>query len=50
MNISDTQTGLRAIPFKYLGNMLEIEGERFEYETNMLLSLRKYNIPYAEQK
>ena len=30
--------------------MLEIEGERFEYETNMLLSLRKYNIPYAEQK
>lgn len=50
VNISDTQTGLRAIPFKYLGNMLEIEGERFEYETNMLLSLRKYNIPYAEQK
>lgn len=50
VNISDTQTGLRAIPFKYLDKMLEIEGERFEYETNMLLSLKKYNIPYAEQK
>lgn len=50
VNISDTQTGLRAIPYQYLGTMIEIEGERFEYETNMLLSLGKYNIPYAEQK
>lgn len=50
VNISDTQTGLRAIPFKYLETMLEIEGERFEYETNMLLSLKKFDIPYSEQK
>lgn len=50
VNISDTQTGLRAIPFMYLNKMLEIEGERFEYETNMLLSLKKFDIPYKEQK
>lgn len=50
VNISDTQTGLRAIPFQYLDKMLKIEGERFEYETNMLLSLKKLDIPYQEQK
>lgn len=50
VNISDTQTGLRAIPFKHLDKMLKIEGERFEYETNMLLSLKKLDIPYKEQR
>ncbi len=50
VNISDTQTGLRAIPVQYLKYMLEIEGERFEYETNMLLSLKTYKIPYKEVK
>lgn len=48
LKISDTQTGLRAIPYKHLKSMLEIEGERFEYETNMLLSLKKYSIPFKE--
>lgn len=50
VNISDTQTGLRAIPFQHLDKMLKIEGERFEYETNMLLSLKKLDIPYKEQR
>ena len=50
MKISDTQTGLRAIPYKYLNKMMKIEGERFEYETNMLLSLNKKQIPYMERK
>lgn len=50
IKISDTQTGLRAIPYRYLQDMLNIEGERFEYETNMLLSLKKLSIPYKEQK
>ncbi len=48
VNISDTQTGLRGIPFGYLNDMISIEGERFEYETNMLLSLKALNIPYKE--
>lgn len=50
VKIRDTQTGLRVIPAKYLGIMIDIEGERYEYETNMLLSLRKNNIPYLQQK
>ena len=40
LNISDTQTGLRAIPYKYLETFDKVEGERFEYETNMLLAFK----------
>ncbi len=50
MSVSDTQTGLRAIPRKYLPTMLAVEGDRFEYETNMLLTLRQKNIPFREVK
>lgn len=48
LKISDTQTGLRAIPYEYLELMNRIKGERFEYETNMLLELKQYTIPYTE--
>lgn len=37
VNIKDTQTGLRAIPVKYLKSLLNLKGDRYEYETNMLL-------------
>jgi len=48
--ISDTQTGLRAIPRKFVDDMLLIKGEKFEYETNMLLETTKLNIPIHEIK
>lgn len=48
IKISDTQTGLRAIPFKYLPIMIEIEGERYEYETNQLLIIKQQNIKMHE--
>lgn len=48
LKISDTQTGLRAIPYQYLPFMCQIRGERFEYETEMLLDLKKENISVAE--
>ena len=50
MAVSDTQTGLRAIPRKDLTTMLAIEGDRFEYETNMLLTMKQKNIPFREVK
>jgi len=50
IKISDTQTGLRAIPAKFLPAMIEMKGERFEYETNMLLEMKTQNIPWTEQK
>ena len=37
MKIQDTQTGLRAIPREYLPGLLQVKGDRYEYETNMLL-------------
>ena len=41
MTISDTQTGLRAFPRAQVEQMLAVTGERFEYETNMLLQMKK---------
>lgn len=37
VKLQDTQTGLRAIPKEHLPLMLEIKGERYEYEMNMLM-------------
>ena len=49
LRISDTQTGLRAIPRARLAQMCRIEGERFEYETNMLLQLKRLGLGFVEQ-
>lgn len=49
IKISDTQTGLRAIPAQFLPFFTEIEGERFEYETNMLLQMKRRGIAFVEQ-
>ena len=50
MTISDTQTGLRAIPRKVLRTLLTVYGDRFEYETNMLLAMKEYGIGFEEVK
>ena len=49
IRLSDTQTGLRAIPREYLERFSKIEGERFEYETNMLLQMKRMGIGFYEQ-
>lgn len=46
--IYDTQSGLRAFSNNLMDYMIEIEGERFEYEMNVLLYLSKRNIKYKE--
>lgn len=48
--ISDTQTGLRAIPATLFSDMLKVSGDRFEYETNVLLELRSMKAEYEEVK
>ena len=50
MTISDTQTGLRAIPREQLKLLSVIEGERFEYETNMLLAMKDFGLAFDEVK
>ena len=49
ISLSDTQTGLRAVPRRYLESFCEMEGERFEYETNMLLMMHRRGIRFVEQ-
>ncbi len=48
MTISDTQTGLRAIRTEHLPEMLSVSGDRYEYETNMLMALKPAGIPIKE--
>ena len=50
MTISDTQTGLRAIPRDVLEQLVDVYGDRFEYETNMLLAFKQKGIPFDEVK
>ncbi len=50
IRITDTQTGLRAIPRDYLKPFTEIKGERFEYETNMLLEMKRLGLDFEEIK
>lgn len=44
----DTQTGLRYIGVKELPWLLEIQGERFDYDTNMLVAALKRKCPIFE--
>jgi glycosyltransferase involved in cell wall biosynthesis len=50
MTISDTQTGLRAIPTDVVRAFMEVKGDRFEYETNMLLAMKAQSIDFEEVK
>lgn len=50
MKLSDTQTGLRAIPTDAVREFCQVKGDRFEYETNMLLAMKQEQIPYGEVK
>lgn len=48
INISDTQTGLRGLPFRFLEMACCTCGERYEYETNMLLDAKEYGLEFVE--
>lgn len=50
LKISDTQTGLRVIPKEVSSIILDVKGERYEYETNVLLETKKLDIPIVEEK
>ncbi len=46
--IYDTQTGLRASHISMLPLLLEVPGERYEYEMNVLMEFAKRKIPLRE--
>ncbi len=48
IKINDTQTGLRVIPAKYFERFSKLKGDRYEYETSMILDIANGKLPYAE--
>ncbi|MGD6968100.1 glycosyltransferase [Rossellomorea vietnamensis] len=48
ITITDTQTGLRGIPFGMLDNLLSVKGERYEYEMNMILECKNQETSIKE--
>ena len=48
IKVGDTQTGLRALPVSSLPAMARIDGERYEYEMNVLLKLRDMGLGVFE--
>ncbi|MBE6140326.1 MAG: glycosyltransferase family 2 protein [Firmicutes bacterium] len=50
LKISDTQTGLRAMSLNIAKSLLDVEGERYEYETNVFLGCQKLDIEIEEVK
>jgi len=48
VKITDTQTGLRAIPRGYVPALVKIGGRRFEYETAMLINARREGFKICE--
>ena len=46
--VYDTQTGLRAFSGQMIPEMINIEGERYEYEMNVLLRLAKEKVKIVE--
>ena len=46
--LKDTQTGLRAFPVALLPALLEVQGDRYEYELRVLLHLAKFRHPVTQ--
>ena len=50
VKVHDTQTGLRAFHRSMIPRLLKIEGERYEYEINMLMQLASEGVPIIEER
>jgi glycosyltransferase involved in cell wall biosynthesis len=50
VRVWDTQTGLRAFDMSLVPLLLDIRGERYEYEMNMLLDFARMGVPIRETR
>ena len=48
ISLSDTQTGLRAIPQALINDFVNLKGERYEYEMQMIIFCKELDIPIVE--
>lgn len=46
--VSDTQTGLRGFTHETADRLITADGDRYEYEMNVLINLRRWGIPVKE--
>ncbi len=49
VGVTDTQTGLRGIPADFMEELLSVDGEGFDFETNMLLETKLCRVAIVEQ-
>ena len=49
VGVTDTQTGLRGIPAKFMAELLNTAGEGYDFETGMLLETKTCRVPIVEQ-
>jgi hypothetical protein len=45
ISVSGTQSGLRCIPRFAIKEFIGLDGERYEYEMNMLISMKNQSLP-----
>ncbi|SDH18461.1 Glycosyltransferase involved in cell wall bisynthesis [Alteribacillus persepolensis] len=48
MKIADTQTGLRGISRSFAEKLLDIKGDRYEFEMKMILACRTHDVPISQ--
>jgi glycosyltransferase involved in cell wall biosynthesis len=48
VRVGDTQTGLRAFPAALLPSLIDLQGDRYEYEMNVLVHLAQVKCPILE--
>jgi glycosyltransferase involved in cell wall biosynthesis len=48
MPVRDTQTGLRAFPASFFAQLQKLQGDRYEYEMNVLVHIAKSGAPVVE--
>ncbi len=48
LKVSDTQTGLRGLPKSLFKELVKLQGDRYEYEMDMLLNLQRWGVEYLE--
>ena len=48
LDVYDTQSGLRVFNNLLVNYLIDIEGNRFEYEMNCLVLFNKNNVPFIE--
>lgn len=46
--LSDTQTGLRVVPMSAIPELLQVKGERYEYEMNAIFAMKENDLEWTE--